>query len=171
MGGRRHWLYKVATILGALVVLIIYQLTIGAIQGRSIREAFGASTAAASGGYVHGKTMGAAVLDDAKCIRAILGEARGEGYAAMYAHACAIRNRGTLQGVYGATAKMEKISPELYHLASKAWYTSEDGHDAVKGATHWLSDYDKRHCRSFRQWINSYRAVHRVGTTTFYKEK
>lgn len=105
------------------------------------------------------------------CIRSILGEARGEGDVAMYAHACAIRNRQNLKGVYGATAQMEPIPPDLWQRAAKAWYTSEYGSDTVHGATHWLSDYDIKHCKSWKLWISAYKIVARVGTTNFYKKR
>jgi hypothetical protein len=104
-------------------------------------------------------------------VRSILGEARGEGDVAMYAHACAIRNRKNLKGVFGATAQMEPISADLWHRAARAWWTSEREGDSVKGATHWLSDYDIAHCTSWRHWIADYQAVARVGTTTFYRRK
>lgn len=104
-------------------------------------------------------------------IKSILGEARGEGDAAMYAIASAIRNRGTLKGVYGFNAKMEDISPELWQRADRAWWTSEWEGDTVHGGTHWLSDYDREHCKSWRVWIADYKAVARVGTTTFYKRR
>lgn len=108
---------------------------------------------------------------DENCIRAILGEARSEGDLAMYTHACAIRHRKTLYGVYGATAQMEEIPGELYQRAAKAWYTSEDGPDSAHGATHWLSDNDRKYCRSRTLWTSHYQAVARVGTTTFYRRK
>lgn len=104
-------------------------------------------------------------------IRAILGESRSEGDDAMYAHACAIRNRKTLKGVYGATARMEEIPPALWQRASRAWHTSEYEGDVTLGSTHWLSTYDKKHCRSWRHWISDYQAMAVVGKTTFYKLK
>lgn len=122
----------------------------------------GASTA-------HAKTVTPAFTEE-NIIRAILGEARGEGDVAMYAHACAIRNRKNLKGVFGATAKMEPISADLWQRAAKAWHTSEYEGDSVHGATHWLSDFDKRYCKSWRVWIADYKAVARVGTTTFYRK-
>lgn len=118
----------------------------------------------------HAETNSRTAFTEENIIRGILGEARGEGDVAMYAHACAIRNRKNLKGVFGATVQMEPISPELWQRASKAWHTSEYEADTVYGATHWLSDYDKRHCTSWRVWISAYQAVARVGTTTFYRE-
>jgi len=79
----------------------------------------------------------AAEIPDSLAIRAILGEARGEGYQGMYAVACAIRNRGNLEGVYGLEAKMEPISGALYQSAAKTWFESEDGPDVTNGAKNW----------------------------------
>lgn len=116
-----------------------------------------------------------------RAIRAILGEARGEGFVSMQAHATGIRNRGNLAGVYGlhqikwkngllmSRNEKEVISPELYHLASKAWYTSE--FERIHRGNHWLSDYDKKHRRNWRHWIKDFTPVYRIGTTTFYTEK
>lgn len=125
-----------------------------------------------------------------RAIRAILGEARGEGYEAMYAHACAIRNRGTLSGVYGLRVvrwvdgvlvvdrgpdrPVEEIPARLLQQATRAWYDSgnaPDELDPTHGATHWLSDYDMKHCTAWRHWIGAFRKTARIGSTTFYKKK
>lgn len=78
-----------------------------------------------------------AVVDEAKAVHAILGEARGESYKGMYAVACAIRNRGHLRGVYGAKADVSDASDETIQLAYKAWHESEEGEDITSGADHW----------------------------------
>jgi len=121
-------------------------------------------------------------ISDEQAIKAILGEARGEGwetdqngkkfytdqlnYEAMYAVACAIRNRGTLRGVYGATAKTEPISPELWQRASKAWFNSEDGGDITLGATHWenIGAFGKPY------WAKNMAQTVKVGNHNFYRE-
>ena len=69
-------------------------------------------------------------------IHAVLGEARSEGFKGMYAIAHAIRNRGTLVGVYGAKTRF--IEP--WHVHAKgalAWILSGLGPDTTKGSTHW----------------------------------
>ena len=100
-------------------------------------------------------------IPDSLAIRAILGESRGEGYRGMYAIACAIRNRGSLKGVYGLTAKMEPISGALYQKASKAWHESEDGPDITNGAKHWDgSAFPKPH------WAGTVLAI--IGNQVFY---
>lgn len=78
--------------------------------------------------------------------RAILGEAL-PNYEAMHDIASAIRNRGTLKGVYGVRSRnYDKASPKLRALASKAWASSASL-DTVGGADHWLSEYDLKHCK------------------------
>ena len=107
---------------------------------------------------------------DDLAVHAILGEARGEGYEAMYAHACAIRNRG-LNGVYGKNADVSDASEEIVQKAYKAWAESEQGQDITNGATHWLSDYDLSRTTSWKSWIEKYKQTARFGTTNFYKLK
>jgi hypothetical protein len=128
------------------------------------------------------------------CVRAILGEARGEGYQGMLAHAYAIRNRGTLKGVYGAqkiyfgppavrwtlgpcyyerleTFPENLISVQVQEDAKNAWEASAFGRDITRGATHWLSDYDRAHMCKWQSWINDYESTVRVGETVFYKKR
>lgn len=154
--GARKWQYTIAGL--SILGLFFYLVAIGV----------GLTDAKPKKTRVNEKSI---AFTEENIIRGILGEARGEGYVAMYAHACAIRNRQNLKGVFGATAQMEPISADLWHSAARAWHTSEYEKDIVRGATHWLSDYDKRHTRSWRVWISDYQAVARVGTTTFYKRK
>lgn len=78
-----------------------------------------------------------AEIDSTLAVRAILGEARGEGFEGMLAVACALRNRGHLKGVYGLKAPIkEKLSPEVRKAAAKAWKDSRR-RDVTHGATHW----------------------------------
>ena len=106
-------------------------------------------------------------LPDSKVIPAILGEA-GQSYDERLAIACAIRNRGTLKGVYG---KAKDISERNYQIAGKAWAESAE-HDIVSGADHWLSDWDLKHAKPrltafrFKMKETAY-----IGTTHFYKER
>lgn len=74
---------------------------------------------------------------DQMAIRAVIGEAGGEGFDGMYAVACAIRNRGTLRGVQGRYCSLKKVSGSTWQKASRAWYTSEEGRDVTHGATNW----------------------------------
>ena len=77
------------------------------------------------------------IIKDADAIRAIVGEAGGEGHPGMLAVACAIRHRGTLRGVYGLT------NSSIYHQSAKIWrqaraaWAESTSKDTVRGATHW----------------------------------
>lgn len=74
-----------------------------------------------------------------KAILSIIGEAENQGYTGMLAIACAIRNRGTLRGVYGLNAprvKNQRYSKKTYEMAQKAWFASYRV-DVTNGATHW----------------------------------
>ena len=105
-------------------------------------------------------------IAEEQAIRAILGEARGEGELGMYAVACAIRNRGSLRGVYGAKAKIPDLTPELWQKASKAWFTSLEGTDMTGGATHWeaVQTFGKPY------WADSMVRTVKIGNHTFYRE-
>lgn len=83
-----------------------------------------------------------APVNDLRAIKAIIGEAENQGYAGMVYVACAIRNRGTLQGVYGERAPRvlkHKYSDQIALQAQSAWAISElpDTCIDLKGATHW----------------------------------
>lgn len=70
-------------------------------------------------------------------VRGIVGEAGNQGYIGMLAVACAIRNRGTLEGVYGVNGKQVNKEPKwVWNLASKAWKDSER-RDITNGAQYW----------------------------------
>lgn len=81
----------------------------------------------------------AAEIPESRAVRAIIGEAENQGYDGMLAVACAMRNRGTLQGVYGERAPrvmQHKYSDKIYALAVKAWRASANC-DVTHGANHW----------------------------------
>jgi spore germination cell wall hydrolase CwlJ-like protein len=70
-------------------------------------------------------------------VRAIVGEASNQDYRGMLAVACAIRNRGTLKGVYGVKANHVNREPKwVWDMARKAWKESALT-DITNGATHW----------------------------------
>jgi len=74
---------------------------------------------------------------DQQAVRAIIGEAGGEGYRGMLAVACGIRNRGSLKGVYGLYAKhVDRAPKRIWELAWKAWKESLI-QDIVHGAKDW----------------------------------
>lgn len=104
------------------------------------------------------------------CIKALMGEAIGQSEAELFAHAHALRNRGTLVGVYGLNNWQKHNTPENWQRASRAWYTSEIERDTTNGCTHWLSDYDLIHSRpKLIAW--RFKAVYsvKIGQTTFYR--
>ena len=75
-------------------------------------------------------------FSDAQAVKAILGEASNQGYQGMLAVACGIRNRGTLQGVYGLKAKHIYNEPQwVWNMAQKAW--DESLNDRIHSGTHW----------------------------------
>jgi len=82
-------------------------------------------------------------LSPKTAVRAIIGEASGEGYQGMLAVACGIRNRGTLKGVYGLKAKHVDSEPQwVWDIAKKAWEESED--NRIHSGDHWGSTkFDK----------------------------
>ena len=92
--------------------------------------------------FIFACTAHAEEIPKERAVNAIIGEAEGEGYEGMLAVACAIRNRGTLKGVYGETAR--RVREHLYGAkvfvnAVRAWEESshEDNCAFIGGATHW----------------------------------
>lgn len=77
-----------------------------------------------------------------RAVNAIIGEAEDQGYLGQLYIACAIRNRGTLKGVYGEHAPRvlkKKYSQKIKLAVIKAWKESEtsDICTQIKGANHW----------------------------------
>lgn len=109
-------------------------------------------------------------------VRALIGEAIGKSDAELYAHACALRNRGTVSGVFGYVdvkrRRPEDLNETNWQRASRAWCTAEYSGDVTWGATHWLSDYDIKHCRKvWKHWIGGYEKTVKIGETTFFRRK
>jgi hypothetical protein len=72
-------------------------------------------------------------------IKAVIGEAEGEGYKGMLAVAGALRNRGTLHGVYGLHAPRvihHRYSQNTLRMAARAWEESKH-RDISNGARYW----------------------------------
>ena len=104
-------------------------------------------------------------IKDKDAVRAIIGEASGEGLAGMRAVASAIRNRGHLRGVFGLRAKHVNSEPSwVWAMAKKAWADSKR-YDYVNQATHWEGTSFK-----IPYWAKSMKLVKRVGNQNFYKE-
>ena len=107
-------------------------------------------------------------IPDEKAIMCVIGEAEGEGYEGMLAVAEAIRNQGTLQGVYGCNApriKKGMYSNKIFNMARAVWISSAGHGDITKGATHWEGT-------SFKTpyWAKDMIVTATIGRQRFYKE-
>lgn len=102
-----------------------------------------------------------------EAIRAIIGEASNQGETGMLKIASAIRNRGTLKGVYGLNSKHIDKEPQwVWDIARKAWEASLYK-DYSNGATHWHNL--KREGEVY--WIKSMIKVDEHKDHVFYKVK
>lgn len=111
------------------------------------------------------------VIPQEKAIKAIIGEAENQGYTGMLSVACALRNRGTLKGVYGLNAprvKAHKYSPSTYAMAQKAWLESAK-RDITNGATGWGNGQDGIEFAKTQWWKNCV-IVYRHKDHFFYRE-
>lgn len=104
-------------------------------------------------------------FSDQQAVRAILGEARGQGYEGLYAVACALRNRGDLRGVRGYKAIMEPIDAKVSQDAVEAWFDSGLGPDITDGANHW------ENIESFGMpsWAKHCKETVKIGKHTFFR--
>lgn len=101
-------------------------------------------------------------------VRAIIGEASGEGYAGMLAVAEAIRNRGNLKGVYGVNAKHVDSQPEyVWTRARKAWKDSAYS-NVTSGANGWGTKKDIEQFKREGWWPRA-KVTAVIGSHTFYK--
>lgn len=79
-------------------------------------------------GYVAHAESALAPIPDDRAILAIIGESENQGKDGMLAVACALRNRGTLKGVYGEKNRRVKgglYTKGTYLKAQKAWLESK----------------------------------------------
>ena len=96
-------------------------------------------------------------------VRAIIGEAGGESFTTQLAVACALRNRGTLQGVYGVdNPVVAKASHRTFLRAQRAW--AQSAHVRTVGKCRFFG------CDADRPILLSYglKPVCRSGAITFY---
>lgn len=83
------------------------------------------------------------VITDKKAIASIVGEYARDDIYGMKLFAHAIRNRGTLKGVYGRYAAHNRKEPkEVWVAASLAWFESAHENDMLDGASAWYSYAD-----------------------------
>ncbi len=120
-------------------------------------------------------TSAQAAIPEDLAVRALVGEAGGQSEAELYAHACALRNRDSLKGVYGLQAKHLATEPQsTFKRARNAWLKASNGPDIVNGRTEWRSDYD---LKKIALWAPNKKIRHmaglkdplRIGSTTFYR--
>jgi spore germination cell wall hydrolase CwlJ-like protein len=98
-------------------------------------------------------------------VRAIIGEASGEGYQGMLAVAGVIRNRGHLRGIYGVNAKHVDREPAyVWRMAEKAWRQSATN-DITRGATH----FENVKAFGTPRWSRTMTITTNIGRHTFFK--
>lgn len=86
-------------------------------------------------GWRYGIELGFADSFNSQAVRAIVGEAANQGAECMSYVAHAIRNRGTLKGVYGLTARHNDTEPTwVWEQAQLAWDNSDNEPDPTDGA-------------------------------------
>jgi hypothetical protein len=104
-----------------------------------------------------------------KEVYCVIGEAEGEGEIGMEAVAEAIRNRGSLKGVYGCSAprvRKHLYSARILRQAQQAWERSAGSGDITFGATHWEGTAFKT-----PYWAKDMIITATIRNQRFYKEK
>ena len=116
-------------------------------------------------------TPAMAQIDPNKAILAVIGEAENQGYEGMLAVAGAIRNRGSLRGVYGLRAPRvvhHRYTRHTLQTATLAWIESAH-RDITKGATGWGNKADLDKFCSEWWWSRCIITIH-IKDHWFYKE-
>lgn len=115
-----------------------------------------------------------AQINDTQAIKAIIGEAEGEGYSGKEAVGCAIYGRGNLKGVYGLNSprvKLHKYSKSTYLEAKKAWFTVKTDYievcDKYNFPTGWGNAHDMTVFNKTK-WFSGCGVVAKVGSHYFY---
>ena len=94
----------------------------------------------------------------------MIGESSNQGYKGMLAVACGIRNRGTLNGVYGVNAKHVDKEPKwVWKLAEKAWKESENNRVHDGGNWENINAFGKPY------WADDSKIVYKHKNHVFYK--
>lgn len=118
------------------------------------------------------KVAHAAEIPQEKAVKAIIGEAENQGFQGMLAIAHALRNRGTLRGVYGLNSPRVKhhlYSAKTLAMAQKAWEQSAFDFDLTHGSTGWGNSKDGQEFAKAKWWNNCV-VVFRYKQHFFYKE-
>ena len=87
-------------------------------------------------------TLAAPKFTDENCIRAAIGEAGNQGHEGLLAVSCAIRNRKTLNGVYGFNSKQIDLQPAYVWIEARKAWTESKYKDVTRGAKYWGSKTD-----------------------------
>jgi len=108
-----------------------------------------------------------AEINNGLAVRAIIGEASNQGYQGMLALSVGLRNRGTLQGVYGLNAKHIDKEPQwVWEQAKRAW--AESKYNRLHNGTFWGSTIcDKAWIRIMEQ--QGYVLVYEYKDHKFYR--
>jgi hypothetical protein len=118
------------------------------------------------------KDADAAEIPEHKAILCIIGEAENQGFEGLLAIAHAIRNRGTLKGVYGLHAprvRYHLYSREILKEATLAWEQSAIDYDITHGATGWGNKEDiLKFC--WNSWWSKCDVTVHIGDHYFYKQ-
>jgi len=107
-------------------------------------------------------------IPDEEAVLCIIGEAEGEGEIGMEAVAEAIRNRGSLKGVYGCSAprvRKHLYSDRILLQAKRAWKKSAGDGDITFGARFWEGTAFKT-----PYWAKDMVVTATIGRQRFYKE-
>lgn len=102
---------------------------------------------------------------DENAVRAIIGEAAGEGEQGMQAVAEVIRRRGSLKGFYGLNAPhVDKQPAWVWKRARKAWEASETS-NITAGADH----FENVKAFGVPKWARGHKPVAVIGSHTFWR--
>lgn len=110
-----------------------------------------------------------AEVNDKQAILAIIGETENQGYEGMLAVAEAIRNKGNLRKVFGATNERvtkRLYSEAIYNMAERAWQDSKTSNTIGK-ADVWGNKSDIL-IFSRQKWFKSYKLVKKIKDHYFY---
>jgi hypothetical protein len=107
-----------------------------------------------------------AAIPDHLAVKAIVGEGANQSDAALLAIASAIRNRGTLHGVYGLNSPVTRTaSRNLWTRAERAWWQAKSGVDTAAGCKFFGNPADAPY---FTHTLH-FKPVKTIGQITFYK--
>jgi len=109
----------------------------------------------------------AEVIPEGVALRCVIGEASNQGLEGMKAVSSALRNRGTVKGVYGCKSGLADKEPEwVWKMARRAWRESAF-RDFANSGTHW------ENVRAFGlpYWAKNMRVTLKLGDHWFFALK